>query len=367
MPREKFFHHLCRPIFFEAGDPDPRWSGLDALFQGDSPMIIERSGSFFYVSHFGPHGVAIEFPSPETDPEVMTYDYPVDMAVWIMNPDSLSITWALVRQNSHFGSNGAELISQICDPSSLAIFKRSLEHIRGVQTLTLTLELKLRLSGRDFEWYYVILSRQNSSHLTVLATNTEEYKRRLEEFKEADEQVRMAMSYSRIRLWYFEDSRTPVRAFASEVHPNQILQLNWTSIKYSVMSEFQESVIDVARRALLNREEISIEVPVTPGASSWQWVRGVATERTGELMGVAVDVTELKSAALALAGARKGIEDAEVERAALGKRVGRSIALPVEGLGKLAELLTGEREEVELLQELLRKVRGVIEMAVEGQ
>jgi hypothetical protein len=148
------FKQLCDPKFFELAQPKPlELLVQNGVFEFEHPKVIEIHSQLFVAAHFGQgYGVMIEFEPPGTDAEVIRLDDSQDMAVWTMDPITSKIVWAIMPHDEELRQNGAELMTSICDPASLPIFQKSLENVRFVPTIRLTIDLRLRLSrGSSFK------------------------------------------------------------------------------------------------------------------------------------------------------------------------------------------------------------------------
>jgi signal transduction histidine kinase len=179
-----------------------------------------------------------------------------------------------------------------------------------------------------------------------MATNINDYKRRLNDFKEADDQVRAAIEYSKIAVWYFDDTRTPLR-LCLDCPPSQPVRMNWTTVRYTVMSEFQDVMTEALRKALTAGEQLSLDVPIARREVGWQIVRGVATGRPGELMGVFIDMSDIKEAVLALEEKKRLVEEGLATKSNFLMKISKSLQNPLYGICSLVKLLSAETSNPE--------------------
>jgi signal transduction histidine kinase len=237
---------------------------------------------------------------------------------------------------------------------------RSLENMKYVPTISLTLDLRLKLSGTNYQWYSVLFSRQNNSYLTIVATNINEYKQRLEEFRETDEQLRIAAGYSKVVLWYFDDTSTPLRIVAKDLLLSAIGHTNWSTIRHSICSDYLEEVSRHIRNALVTQKPLVYETPLFFRTFAWVCTRGFATGRPGELMGCTIDISAIKETTIALEESKKIVEEGLAAKSTFLMKMSYAIHVPLYAMCSLIQLLDAATQNPEQKQMI-----GVVDKSLE--
>lgn len=314
-------------------DSVPKTNGSCRVLNNGKCLIFTRTGV--------ENGFAIEIPRPEEDFEGLVCKEDIGMAIWMVNPSTLQVVWCLGAESCHGNSDWKTYACEICHPESLPEVERAIDHFQAVDSMSLTMEVQLKLGSDDYRWYLIFWWRTAGSNLIICASCIDEYRSQIQIIKETDEQVKLGLEYGRIRLCYFDDAHSPSRILSPSSDSSSVMQLNWSSVKHCILTEWQAAATECFKEALVSQQPFSIELPVIPGLFTWQSVRGVSTGRPGKLMMAAIDVTELKEATLALQESKRSFEEAVAIKSRFLLNISCAVQPPLYNILSLYELVSG--------------------------
>ena len=301
-----------------------------------------RNGRCFVLTRTGSKDMFTVHIAPvEEDCEGLVCDEDLGIAIWIVNPITLRVVWSFGREKFSGDVDWITYAAKICHQDSLCEFDRAIDHFQRVDSMSLTMEVQLKLNSDGYHWYSVFWRRSEGSDLTICASCIDDYRNQMQKFRETDDQVRISLEYGKIRLCYFDDARTPNRIISPVTDTAQVLQLNWSTVSHCILTEWQDAATKCFKEALTSNKPFCLELPIISGLFSWQSLRGVATGRPGQLMMTAFDVTELKEATIALEESKRTFEEAVAIKSKFLLNISCAVQAPLYSIMSLYELVLG--------------------------
>ncbi|OHT03537.1 hypothetical protein TRFO_29091 [Tritrichomonas foetus] len=308
-------------------------------------VILCKSKLFYSIIFPNGGGSLVEFVPNDNNIDPIIYSGKDKFTVWVINIQDLSIVWTVSNELAFSFSHDQcsistlECLYSICHPDDLKNLSESIEHLKVVTSMSLSVKMRLKLYSEDYEWYQIHLIRKSSHYIIIYATYIHEYKNQVKLFREIDEQILTGMVYGNVICWYFEDTHTPSRIYNGTMNPSQTLEFNWTTIKYNIISDAQDMLTDVLRKALTDNQSFSVECPVIFDQFHYLYIRGVYYGRPGHLIGISVDITALKEASDKAIIAKKCAEEALNAKTQFLLSMSHEIRTPLFGISSLIKLL----------------------------
>ena len=322
--------------------------------------IVQYKSRVFYLINFGAlGGILVEFvPSIEIiDPICLKDNH--SFAVWVINLQDMSVIWSILNEKSLYTSEltGIQFIYSICHPNDLKNLSEGIEHLKSVTSMSLSVEIRLKLYSSDYEWYQVHLIKRSSTYVIIFALSVNEYKEQIKLFREVDEQLNAGMVYSDVICWSFEDTHTPTRIYNGSLSQTQTIEFNWTTVKYNVVIEAQDMFTNILKQAITNNSNFTVECPVFFDQFRYLFIRGVSTGKPGHLIGISVDITALRHASDEALLAKKSAEEALNAKSHFLLSMSHEIRTPLYGILSLMKLLvsTNLTEEQKQMLSIVRR------------
>lgn len=216
-------------------------------------------------------------------------------------------------------------------------------------------ELRIMRAGGDYEWHRLALALSGTT-LHCLAMNTN--KQREVEFKLREtRQLRdLLLSSGKLSLWTFKDNNEPAEKMVGFL-PGVVrgVEMNWTFIKQNVPEEYRQSITTEIEKALDTATTIEIDFPIDLGNQNLIWVsvRGKGDTSLRQVVGVCIDVTELRNAYNRLETERARAEEANKQKTLFLANMSHEIRTPMNGIFGMLDVLS--------LQELTSEQRLLVD------
>jgi signal transduction histidine kinase/CheY-like chemotaxis protein len=204
-------------------------------------------------------------------------------------------------------------------------------------------EVQMKLgNNKDFEWYSLTLIPVSNDKILCFALNIEDKKRTRDLLTQTQQMLDMAFTYSDVRMWSFENTRRESRAVLtldSELK-NEIV-MDWSTLEHNVVPEYKGEVTQAFKDCLSCGGELEIEVPFFFDDLHWLLLRGMMVEEASRrrLIGIYVDLTDIKEASHELQLQKAAAEEASMAKSMFLANMSHEIRTPLNGICGLLEIL----------------------------
>lgn len=290
-------------------------------------------------------------------------------AVWLIEYETGNIRWSMLNEKSNkqlaeSHLTGLQLLCSCCDPNDVASLENSIKSLNSYP-VTMILDLRLKLGTDEYEWFLVMLMRHCEQYFSVLAINIDEQKKRIALLKEIDDTLSLGIHYANVVLWKFENSISPLKFKTIEPTNSGIITFNWATIIHNVAYEYRELCENILMEAFETGKAFHYEVPIFYNEMRWYSVRGVGSTTPGEIIGVDVDITEMKEMEEEAQYQKQKAEDAANAKTKFLANMSHEVRTPLNGICGLLEVLEGTQlndEQLEMISCMRESFHKLLEL-----
>jgi signal transduction histidine kinase/CheY-like chemotaxis protein len=145
-------------------------------------------------------------------------------------------------------------------------------------------------------------------------------------------------------MWSFEDAcsqDTSALTFDAEFADQ--IDMDWSTLEHNVTVEYQAMVTSAFRTALDEGQKLELEVPFFFENVHWLLLRGICVDDEGDrrLIGVYMDLTDIKEAYTELGRQKAAAEEAPMAKSTFLANMTHEIRAPLNGICGLLDILIG--------------------------
>ena len=228
-------------------------------------------------------------------------------------------------------------------------------------------EMRLIHAGGKFEWHRISISKLELNNITIyknmknvrsssnqrklkkdnnvkkemylcLCLNIHQQKKMENENREKQKLRDLLLSSGKLALWRFNDddnSIEPMHKFDPGIQNSVVM--NWTFVKKHVHPDYRELLTEKLRRAFHHDECIEMDLPLMLDEEIWVSIRG--RMRNHQIVGVCIDITELRNAYNELEKEKKRAEEANKQKTVFLANMSHEIRTPMNGIFGMLDVL----------------------------
>lgn len=200
----------------------------------------------------------------------------------------------------------------------------------------------LKISGL-YEWHRIVIAYSANGTLHCLAMITQKQKEMEIKLNETRQLRDLLLSCGKLSLWRFIDERKP-SVLLTNFTPGVVkgVDMNWDFIEKQVHIDYRESFIEQIHKSFAINGNIEFDFPlVFPNNSQiWVSVRGKANSEQKMIVGVCIDVSELREAYDSLEKERKRAEEANKQKTVFLANMSHEIRTPMNGIFGMLDVLS---------------------------
>lgn len=211
-------------------------------------------------------------------------------------------------------------------------------------------DLRVLRVGETYEWYHLVFYRsktEDTIHCFSLNINSQ---------KEAETQLQdtqklrdLLLSSGKLTLWQFNDNHDPIEHM-NRFDPGlmNIVSMNWIFVQTQIHPDYRELFSERLRRAFEHDDCIEMDLPLLLDEEIWVSLRGKLRSASRQIVGVCIDITELRNAYNELEKEKKKAEEANKKKTVFLANMSHEIRTPMNGIFGMLDVLalqelTGEQ------------------------
>jgi len=192
---------------------------------------------------------------------------------------------------------------------------------------------------KDYEYSIITLSTTRQSIFLLQILNIDKYHKIKETYTELNQLVDTALCYSNVIIWTFQDTHHPELILTTQPVVHRPYETNWTTIQHNVASENQEELTNQIKSALEHGTRVEMEIVTMFEKTRTYIIRGLKTNKPGQLAGILVDTSDLKLLTEQAEEQMKKAEEANSAKSRYLANMSHEIRTPLNGMSGLIELL----------------------------
>jgi signal transduction histidine kinase/CheY-like chemotaxis protein len=163
------------------------------------------------------------------------------------------------------------------------------------------------------------------------------------------------MSSGKLALWRFNDDREELPRLGSfEPGLMTVVVMNWRFVDEQVHPDYREALKSQIARAFANEHEsVGIDIPLLLDKENWFSIRGRLRQGSRQLVGVCIDVSELRATYAELETQKKRADEANRQKTIFLANMSHEIRTPMNGIFGILDVLA--------LQELSTEQRLIVD------
>lgn len=264
-------------------------------------------------------------------------------AFWCVDPVTDSIfailSDPLILEN-HKWQNVSDIISLV-QPQDRKVFTEN--YLLLMKKKSNFVKFNVRMALSDTVRTYSMTIQLSSNCVVFIHTHCFNQSNELtDNLVEMTQLVDIGMLYSNVLVWFFNDESDEERIYSAMPIAHKPFYMNWTTIEMNIAAEDQARLTEQLKATLEGKSIVDIEVPVMFDRVRWCMLRGQRSKK-GQVMGILVDLTELKSLSEQAEMQKHRAEEANSAKSRFLANMSHEIRTPLNGMSGLLELLEGTK------------------------
>jgi signal transduction histidine kinase/CheY-like chemotaxis protein len=252
---------------------------------------------------------------------------------------------------SVFETKTVRFLQQLLDPAFVHLVQ--IEELMKLQSPK-TIEVRMKLpEWPTYEWFSITFILASSQQLLCFAFNIDKRKQTETLLDQTQQLLELAFTYSDVRMWSFEDAYSQdTSALTFDAEFADRIDMDWSTLEHNVTVEYQAMVTSAFRTALDEGQKLELEVPFFFENVHWLLLRGFCVDDEGErrLIGIYMDLTDIKEAYTELARQKAAAEEASMAKSTFLANMTHEIRAPLNGICGLLDILIGPELTPEQLE-----------------
>ncbi|OHT14894.1 hypothetical protein TRFO_14685 [Tritrichomonas foetus] len=275
--------------------------------------------------------------------------------IWLLDSSKLYPVWMMINNDTLAALNECNVhgLYSICHPDDVSTLKSSMDHALSVLTVSLTMELRMKIVTSDYQWHQIMINRRAGHFILFFAMNINEWKSQISLLQEMDQSLTTALSYGQVINWVFEDNYFPQRVYINEPISKSHVVFNWTTIEHNVPGEYYDFVANSLKDTLETGKTLRMVSPMIFDSIKWYSTYASAEQKSGTIIGFDFDIAALKEAEQQAAMQKKAAEEAIAAKSIFLANMTHEIRTPLNGICGLIELLQSsplDKEKLEMVE-----------------
>ncbi|OHT15630.1 hypothetical protein TRFO_13996 [Tritrichomonas foetus] len=220
-------------------------------------------------------------------------------------------------------------------------------------------ELRLPRIGGAFEWHRFVMTISVNGTLHCLALNIHKQKEMENKLREIQKVRDLLLSSGRLSLWQFTNDYQPLERM-KRFDPGlmNVVSMNWAFINEQVRPDYRTLFISKMRRAFSMNESVKMDLPLLlDNQEIWVSIRGKlrgnSQTSSQTIVGVCIDITQLRNTYSDLEKEKKRAEEANKQKTIFLANMSHEIRTPMNGIFGILDILA--------LQELTSEQRLLVD------
>ena len=241
-------------------------------------------------------------------------------------------------------------------------FLSALNDIINNKTKQITVDARVQKIGGAYEYHKFIITKSNKYILNCVAININKQKEMEYKLQDTSQLRDMLLSSQRLALWTFktDENEKDITSFCCSNSSSDLTKspkqkqtfeemvktgiiMNWNNVDI-IHPEYRDDFVERIRKAFLNFGSIEIDLPIIlDDGEKWVSFRGRFKPSTKNIVGVCIDMSEIRSALKELEIEKKHAEEANRQKTMFLANMSHEIRTPMNGIfGMLDVLATKE-------------------------
>ena len=218
-------------------------------------------------------------------------------------------------------------------------------------------EVRIMRMGGVYEWHRVVIVRSRNQSLHCIALNVNKQRDMERKLRETQKLRDLLLSSGKLALWKFIDDDQPLEKMETfDPGLMKAVTMNWRFIDEQVAPEYRDEFRECMRKVFSGERpsvEMNLQLLLNKGQPIWVSVRGKLRNNLHQIVGVCVDITELRHAYDELEIEKKRAEEANKQKTIFLANMSHEIRTPMNGIFGVLDILA--------LQELTSEQRLLID------
>lgn len=303
------------------------------------PIVHSHSFAFIDFSAFSSILKYLDLP----DNRIPLQTESENFIFWCVDPltDRLIATIGSPSIISQVQSNESYQIMDLIHESDRETFANSIDTLLSTQNSSVQHIIKFVINGEN-RYFNVEITLTAGYLLTILAHDVTEHKRILDSAAETNQLIDMGLLYSNVLIWFFDDNHNESLVYSAMPIAHKPFYMNWSTIEFNIVLEDQAKLTEQLRAVLDGTSNsVDIEIQVYFDKIRCYMMRGMKTNKKGQLTGILVDTTELKSLSDQAEQQKHRAEEANSAKSRFLANMSHEIRTPLSGMSGLLEILEG--------------------------
>ena len=227
-------------------------------------------------------------------------------------------------------------------PDDIPKLKTALDAVRRSSVNVKDCLVRMNVDGQS-TYYSVSMRLGLDSIVTFHAENVMAHKLTTDSTEETNQLIDRCLLYSSVSLWSFEDSEDESLIISSLPAAHEALRINWATIKYNIIAEDSEKAVAAIKQMLQAEDDAVVNVNVRMMFDSLYWFNISGVKAGDQVMGIMVDVTEIKRLSELAKIEKMKSQEANSAKSRFLANLSHEIRTPLNGMSGLLELLEGSK------------------------
>lgn len=209
-------------------------------------------------------------------------------------------------------------------------------------------EVRLLKVGGSYEWHKINFAISGDG-MHCLALNIHGQKMMENELCETQKIRDLLLSSGKLALWQFKDDHTALpRMTRFDPGLNAVVVMNWTFIDTQVHPDYRDLFKKKMERAMSGEDGLEFDLPLMLDEEIWVSVRGKLQGQSRQVVGVCIDITDIRHAYNVLDKEKRKAEEANRKKTVFLANMSHEIRTPMNGIFGMLDVLalqnlTGEQ------------------------
>ena len=204
-------------------------------------------------------------------------------------------------------------------------------------------EVRIMRIGGVYEWHRVVIVRSCNQSLNFIVLNINKQRELERKLRETQKLRDLLLSSGKLALWKFVDDNESFEEM-ERFDPGlmKAVTMNWKFIDHHVAPEYREKFRECLKQTFSGEVvgiEMNLRLILADGQDIWVSLRGKLRSNLHQIVGVCVDITELRHAYDELETEKKRAEEANRQKTIFLANMSHEIRTPMNGIFGILDVL----------------------------
>lgn len=204
-------------------------------------------------------------------------------------------------------------------------------------------EVRIMRIGGVYEWHRVVIVRSGNQSLNFIVLNINKQRELERKLRETQKLRDLLLSSGKLALWKFVDDNESFEEM-ERFDPGlmKAVTMNWKFIDRHVAPEYREKFRECLKQTFSGEVvgiEMNLRLILADGQDIWVSLRGRLRSNLHQIVGVCVDITELRHAYDELETEKKRAEEANRQKTIFLANMSHEIRTPMNGIFGILDIL----------------------------